>query len=438
MRDRSWARSFLGVRRRLLAGRLPHHASRLALLMALLAGCAISLPGQPAPPPPPRVAFVTTEYAVATISATGGQATIISPSLAPGAKDSVERRYAWPAWSPDGQRVAFMAIDDGGASGAILVAGADSTNRVTIHELPSNYPIYLSWSPDGTTVSMLTSGVDTLHLLLGDASGRGAAREVTTGQPLFSSWAPDSQSLLVHDGSALYTIAARPPQTGPATSIQREAVNVDPSAFRAPAWSPTGAFQVMAGDDGIGGDALYLRDRDGQVRLLAETNGLPAFVWSPTGDHLAWTAALGPFLYDGLHVGTLDGNNPQRIVDEPVLAFFWSPDGAHIAYLTLTEDGSALDWCVVPVTGGSVKTVASFAPSREFIQLVTFFDQYAQSVALWSPDSRSLIFTGWQLSDDLNSPPSIYIVPADGSTPARALTHGHIGFFAPPPVAPRR
>src|SRR5262245_24048423 len=51
-----------------------------------------------------------------------------------------------PAWSPDGQRLAFAAIVDGGSS--IYVVNADGTDgRYLVHAQPRNTgPV---WSPDG-------------------------------------------------------------------------------------------------------------------------------------------------------------------------------------------------------------------------------------------------------------------------------------------------
>jgi hypothetical protein len=119
-----------------------------------------------------------------------------------------------------------------------------------------------------------------------------------------------------------------------------------------------------------------------------------------------------------------------------VFAFFWSPDGTRLAYLTLTPDEQAVELRVVPAAGGSSRTLAVFRPTREFIQLITYFDQYAQSAAIWSADSRRLTFAGWPPEGDETQPPTVYTVPADGAAPAQALTAGRIGFYAPaPPTA---
>ena len=406
------------------------------LVLFLLAACARPLGGGSGAPPA-RIAYVTPDNAIAVIDATGGTPTLLSDSARPvtatTGPNRLTRRYAWPTWSPDGRRVAFMALDDNGISGGVLVAGADGRNRVTIHEMPSAYPIYLSWSPDSASLALLVSGEETLRLLLADAGGRGDPRQLITGQPLFSSWAPDSHSLLVHTGSGsfgqssagLYLVSTEP-------NTRPERIDVYPGDVRAPAWAPDGRYGAFAGDNGIGTNAVFLRTVDGGLRRFADLGETAAIVWSPTGDRLAWSSAVGfPTYYDGLHLATADGRTRLRLTDEPLYAFFWSPDGTHIAYLALDESERVLQWRVIPAAGGAARTVATFQPTREFVQFAIYFDQYVQSHTIWSPDSRTLLYAGWPAESSRDEPATLYTVPADGSSPARALTPGRIGFFAP-------
>jgi TolB protein len=422
-----------GARRRRGPSRRPRRAAYLACLVLLLGACSLALPGLPGAPAA-RIAYVTPDGLIATITP-GGQPAIVTPPAPGDASDPGRRRYNWPTWSPDGQRLAFIAIDGIGNSGAVLVAEPTGANQVIIEELPRGYPIYLSWSPDGARIAMLTAGEDTLNLLIGNADGRGQARKLTAGQPLFSSWSPDGRALVVHANGTFFA-----PTLGRLSIVPTDAgaplepIDLDPEPFRAPAWSPAGSHQALAGDNGIGEPGLFLRARDGSLRRFADLTGPPAIIWSPAGDRLAWASLDGPpFAYNGLNVATPDGRTRLRLTDARHFAFFWSPDGEQIAYMTLDDSERLLVLHVIPSRGGEARTVASFQPSREFIQLVSYFDQYAQSVSIWSPDSRTLLYAGWPPEADTETPAVLFTVAADGSAPAQALTPGRIGFYAPPP-----
>jgi TolB protein len=96
-----------------------------------------------------------------------------------------------------------------------------------------------------------------------------------------------------------------------------------------------------------------------------------------------------------------------------VLSFFWSPDSAHVAYVTLgsspgsfsasapsdarlvaqTQQPTGLAWSVLDVEDGANRRYGSFIPTQQLVYLLTYFDQFAQSHRLWSPDSRHIVYS---------------------------------------------
>jgi TolB protein len=101
-------------------------------------------------------------------------------------------------------------------------------------------------------------------------------------------------------------------------------------------------------------------------------------------------AAFGP-----LYVVEMETNRTRELSDRPVLAFFWSPDGKKLAYLVADDrsDELRLRWYVWE--GGRPRPYSSFLPSRTFFQgYIVFFDQYAQSMSIWSPDSTAFTYAG--------------------------------------------
>jgi hypothetical protein len=193
---------------------------------------------------------------------------------------------------------------------------------------------------------------------------------------------------------------------------------------------------AFVGDNDLGTDAVFLRDADGGLARFADVSGSTAVAWAPSGDRLAWAVADAPGQpYKKLHIATANGQTRLEPVSEPLLAFFWSPDGSQFAYLAPGEATDTLHWKVVPAGGGAARTIATFQPTAEFLQVATYFDQYVQSLRLWSADGRSLLYAGWPAGDGRDRPPAIMVVPIDGSAPSQAIAEGVIGSFAPPPPA---
>src|SRR5690606_11134370 len=50
-------------------------------------------------------------------------------------------------------------------------------------------------------------------------------------------------------------------------------------------------------------------------------------------------------------------------------------------------------WSILDVSTESVKQYGSFLPTEETIYLMTYFDQFAQSHRVWSPDSKHILYS---------------------------------------------
>jgi TolB protein len=90
---------------------------------------------------------------------------------------------------------------------------------------------------------------------------------------------------------------------------------------------------------------------------------------------------------------------------------------------------------VVNTSSGKTYEVADFAPSRPLIQVFQYFDQYALSHRLWSPNSQHFVFTGsaGQDADPATAlrNPNVYVVQATAQATPKALADGHIAFWSP-------
>lgn len=410
-----------------------------ALTMAAVAAACTALPPRNESVAAETVIVVEEEGGLAWVSPDGQRRHQLVPAEA-GAAGS--RRLSWPTRSPDGRRVAYFRSEAaaGRAEAALDIVESDGQLR-TIWRSERQRPIYLAWAPTGDRIGLLVQDFSTLALLLVEAKG-GPAQPVGRGQPLYFTWAPDGQRVLLHiggDGSLagggqllLVDLRRGVGETLPIAST--------PGRFRAPAWSPSGRFVAYASGEPGEDDAIVLLDPDrGTSTPLVRAGADPAFIWAPRQDILAYSGRRAPGVlpYDGLATVGLDGHPPRPITSAPVLAFFWSPDGSMLAYVALDEGRNRLTWWVAPADGSATRQLVAFRPTSEGLQLLNFFDQYAQSVSPWAPDGSALVTAVRREEGENGSSPStsrVLLVPSTGATP-QPLGPGLLAFWAPAPRA---
>lgn len=288
---------------------------RRCLLVAIigLCGCRIGGPvGPPAAhaqtPNAERIAFVSTSSGISQIyvmEADGSAQRRVTQT--PGPAETLD--CGWPAWSPDGTRIAFSPHTriprEAGQTAFIHVINADGTalRALTAGAVEDTHP---TWSPDGLRIAFSRrTGEDLANICVVAASG-GPVQQLTSGNVDDTSpdWSPDGQTiafirtqqetgniwLVGADGSHLRALTTYPPQPRwPAGGL----------SCSDPAWSPDGRTIAYAegalGDIRSCGLATINSDGGGHRRLLEDKTGMkpgqPA--WSPDGRRLAFVDRVG-------------------------------------------------------------------------------------------------------------------------------------------------
>lgn len=379
----------------------------------------------------------------------GNQKQLTEDAVIPESEGAPLLYYQYPTWSHDGSQLAFMSLRAEGqtAESKLMVANVEDDSVQEVYASQSEHPVYLSWSPDGASLSFISSNVSGQNMILQSVPAEGGERTILdTGSPYYWSWAPDGNVMIVHAGGA----AASSPEhlaflnVGSPT-VTEYALDSETAPFQAPAWSPDGSRIALArASDGT--NEIIVTDAAGEnPQAVGTFTEKTAFAWSRDGSRLAYidgVQALQAGTLGSLHV--VDMENPEETLTQEgdIVAFFWSPSGEELAYFILSQarpEGSpeneeenaqaspvlVVSLHVLDVTTGESRDLFTYQPTQQFLNMLPYFDQYHQSVTIWSPDNNNLV-----LSFLTQQGPGIAVVAASGNLQPRILAQGYIAFWS--------
>jgi Tol biopolymer transport system component len=213
----------------------------------------------------------------------------------------------FPAWSPDGRRLAF-GLRDAGLSAGLAIVRADGTGLRQLPQLTGPYGAP-AWAPSGRR--LLFPGEGGLFTARTDGTGR---RRVTSKPTIFdSAWSWRGVIAFAHDDDpfpapmaddGIYTVR---PDGSRMRRLVRDRFNA--SAPAAPDWSPYGRKLAFSFADSVDPE-IHVADATGGAHRRLTTRGGTDPAWSPDGRFIA-------FIRSGdLYVMRSDGSRERKILDD--------------------------------------------------------------------------------------------------------------------------
>jgi len=219
----------------------------------------------------------------------------------------------WPRWSPTGDWIAFQS-NVGGAFQIHAIRPDGSAQRQLTDSAINQFP---AWSPDGTRLAVRRDA----DIYVIDVTGASDPVRLTTAGPLnqMAAWSPD--------GTRIAFMSTREPGNYPSVFVMNAdgtgQINLTPKmdtgtgtwTSRAPAWSPDGEYIYFTGlRPGMPGEQIHVMRADGsdqtpltvgpavsaeatfrQVRapVITSVSATPNVLWPANGRVISVSVAVG-------------------------------------------------------------------------------------------------------------------------------------------------
>jgi len=230
----------------------------------------------------------------------------------------------WPAWSPDGNRIAYWsAYSDGEPAGVYVLDLRDSSRRWV------STGIAPAWSPTGDRlVVMLEEGLGIFSVDDPDS-----VAIIYRGDGFLPAWSPDGEWIafdrVIQSVKGIWI--TRADGRGEMRRVTHEGLYA-----RAPCWSPDGKRLLCAARvAGRTKDVCVVSIESGAIEQLTKTATADEHYprWNPAGTSVAYSGG------DGIYLLRVGGGAPVRIErSTPALRLVgdqsasWSPDGSRLVY----------------------------------------------------------------------------------------------------------
>lgn len=363
-----------------------------------------------------------------------------------------------PTWSHSGTHLVWSRTTDT----AVEVVDRDlATGQDAVTDLLPTPGFYFQWSADDQTVAYLRTDPNQGGVELGLIDPGSPAVRVGAAAPVFFSWAPTAPVLAAHVAAEQVLVLPSRFALPGATTLQDSSVLAPSGVFAAPAWVDDATVLAVSPDGLVTIDAAT-----GATAVVAESgSGALRFVLSPDRKRVAVAEAgsseavsptalrdqgAGPIPIplaqtspvqggaggggggaSGLRIVELATGAVTEVTPDAPLAFEWAPDSVQLAWL---EEGvsAALPRNRWNFWDGRVSTPSVSYQVSETMKnaYLPFFEQYAQSVTGWSPDSTAFAFAGHPDGGPEGDGVWVQLIGVPGAPPVR-VADGDVVTWSP-------
>ena len=351
-------------------------------------------------------------------------------------------RGYWPAWRPFHAQLLLSAVERGDAGGRASLRLIEAASGLGL-DVPGSVSAparliadrlghYATWNRDGSAVCYVAPAGRTLAARVW-RPGESGEQTLTGGAPIFPSWSPDGRHLALHHGSSLTLVDA--------ATLEQRRVSENASGFRTAAFLDGGREVVFAepADNGV---VLKFASTDDStaVREGPPAKGGVAFCPNPVDGRLAVAVTPGDEAGVFSHVELIDGGSEtgSPFLKGPFLGFWWAPTGDRFAVLVPAYTGDGRFQVRFHRSDGSFeRAMEPTTLSQDMRTLVSFFDQYTVSHALWSAEGRYFSMAGRLTGEGPHASfwdgplDRVYLADAQLGGPWQAIGEGTGGFFPP-------
>jgi Tol biopolymer transport system component len=315
---------------------------------------------------------------------------------------SSESKPMLGVWSPDGSRIAYMVIDAGHTSVWIADSVGQHPRQLATDDFASFGNSETIFSPDGKWIAYESRRTGTSDIWVVPADG-GEPRQLTHDirNDTYPLWSPDSKWIAF--------LSERGKQTDiwvvPATGGEEIRVTDDAAVEELMQWRDGSTLAFLTGQGQSGIWAMTLAD-SAERRLTPDSLRTGSPTLSPDGTQVAMLIQRGGGVSD-LAVMPVTGGSLRTLVQGGNNSeISWSPDGARIAFTS--DRGGTTDIWVVDVAGGEPRQLENW-PGGE-------------RAPAWSGDGSGIYF----MSDRDARLGDIWQVAAAGGEPTRVTRVGTI------------